>query len=61
MSHDFATIMGYAGYTWESYEVATDDGWNLALYRITGVEGGEPIERASDIPVLVMHGFYMDG
>ena len=44
--------MQQAGYTWEPYTVRTDDGWDLALFRITGVVGGDPIEKVSEYPVL---------
>ena len=33
----WADAMEYEGYTWEPYTTKTEDGWHLALLRITGL------------------------
>ena len=51
--------MDYEGYTWEPYETVTEDGWHLALLRITGrVNGDSNVEKHST-PVLITHGLTM--
>ena len=48
------------GYSWEPYEVETEDGWTLTLFRITGHadSSGEATHREHmhAAPVLVTHG-----
>ena len=34
-------IAAYLGYSWEPYEVETEDGWILTLLHITAVDGVE--------------------
>ena len=46
-------------YAWRSYEVQTDDGYILRMFRITGSRG-ESNERAEKGPLLLIHGFASD-
>ena len=34
--HEFATGMAYWGYTWEAFELTTDDGFVLTTFHVTG-------------------------
>ena len=38
---DFAQWMGDLGYTWEAFDVETDDGYILTTFHITGNENKE--------------------
>ena len=53
--------MDKEGYTWQPYEVETEDGWTLTLFRITG-RVGEDAENGhwNSTPVLITHGLGMD-
>lgn len=47
------------GYDWEPYDVKTDDGWHLTLFRITGKNGERPAlekENKDKPPVMLQHG-----
>lgn len=53
-------VMDLQGYTWEPYEVETDDGWLLTLFRITGrVNEDANHDHKNRTPVLVTHGMAM--
>ena len=49
-------IAAYLGYSWEPYEVETEDGWILTLLRITAVDGVElsKSEENKDKPPVLM-------
>lgn len=53
---EFAKDMDHWGYTWEPFELTTDDDYILTTFRITGRVGHDrkPDERLN--PVLMMHG-----
>jgi len=56
----WASIMDQYGFTWDSVEVTTDDGYILALFHITGQVGQEPFVPSKP-PVLMQHGDFEDG
>ena len=31
---EFASLLGGFGYEWEPYEVKTEDGWHLTIFRV---------------------------
>ena len=57
---EYAEFMKHWGYTWEPYELTTDDGYILTTFRITGKKG-EKIEPDESLnPVMLMHGLGCD-
>ena len=47
--------MAYYGYSWEAYEVTTEDGALCTMFRITGKHGSEWYKSTRpEVPVLVM-------
>ena len=49
----WAAAMETEGYTWEPYEIVTDDGWHLTLFRITGFLNEDSKIEKHSTPVLV--------
>ena len=47
------------GYTWEAYEVTTEDDYILTTFRITG-KVGESAFSPTKGAVLIQHGYKMD-
>ena len=43
------------GYTWEPFEVTTEDGYILTTFHITGKQGEDPQELTKP-PILLNHG-----
>ena len=39
---DWSDVMDVYEYSWEPYEVTTDDGYILTTFRITGKQGKDP-------------------
>ena len=56
---EFAAHMSSHGFAWTAYEVTTEDGWELALFRITGRDDSDPVVSTHP-PVLLQHGSTMD-
>ena len=47
------------GYTWEAFDVQTDDGFILSLFHITGTTGG-PSLSGDRKPILMQHTIFDD-
>ena len=54
----WSTEMDHYGYTWDAFEITTDDDYILTTFRITGKTDG-PIEVTKDA-LLIMHGHTQD-
>ena len=52
--------MHHYGYTWESFEITTDDGYILTTFRVTGNKNMEVTPDESLNPVMLMHGLGCD-
>ena len=50
----FAAMVAKTGWNWEPYQVTTEDGWNLTLFRIFGDETDE-----TKVPLVVQQGSQM--
>ena len=48
------------GYTWESHTAESEDGWELTLFRITGLVDGELKSEKKKIPILYQHDAFAD-
>ena len=55
----WSTEMDLVKYTWEPFEVTTDDGYILTLFHITGTQDDGPFTPTKE-PVLLQHGHMMD-
>ena len=51
----WATEMDHYGYTWEAFEVTTEDDYILTTFHITGTKDGGAFTPDKDA-VLIMHG-----
>ena len=59
---EFAQGMAHYGYSWEAVEVTTEDGALVTMFHVTGKHGSEWYKSTRpEVPVLVMHGSFMDG
>ena len=47
------------GYTWEAFEVTTDDDYILTIFHITGTEASGDFKPTKE-PILIQHGLKMD-
>lgn len=62
---EFDAQMEMWGYTWESHNVLTEDGWHLVLFHITGNQDG-PFEfdnsngGVGNFPILFQHEEFSD-
>ena len=52
---EWSELMAGIGQDWEMYNVETEDGWTLTLFRLTGYE----IDQSKG-PILIVHGAGMD-
>ena len=54
---DWAEVCDYLGLTWKPYQVKTEDGWYLTMFRITGEVGSQPNylkdENQDKLPVIM--------
>ena len=58
---EFAADMEWWGYTWEAFEVTTDDGYILANFHITGKTDGSASPTNPDLhPAFFMNGMMTD-
>ena len=57
---EYARFMHHYGYTWESFEITTDDGYILTTFRVTGNKNMEVTPDESLNPVMLMHGLGCD-
>lgn len=56
-----AMVVLGSDYTWQAYEVVTNDRYILTMFRITGDANGNKIEgQGSRGPLLMQHGFMTD-
>ena len=44
------------GFEWEPYEMETEDGWTVTMFRITKADGKDTRGGNGKPPVLMMHG-----
>ena len=51
--------MDTAGYTWEAFDVTTEDDYILTVFHITGTSEGGMFTPTKE-PVLIQHGLKMD-
>ena len=51
-------VMDMWGYTWEPYEVTTDDGYILTTFHITGKKDGTVENDPNKPTVIFNHGLY---
>ena len=52
------------GLTWDPYQVKTEDGWFLSMFRITGEVGEQPnymqSEHQDKLPIVMQHASFQD-
>ena len=54
---DFARLTAEYGYDFETYQVKTEDGWHLTLFRIKGnIDLHSSEEHQHKLPLLMVHG-----
>ena len=55
---NFYDVMDYLQYSWEAFEVTTEDDYILTLFHVTGNKQGD--YKPTEPPILMMHGAYQD-
>lgn len=61
---EIAEVFDWLNVTWEPYQVKTEDGWYLSMFRLTGEKGSQPNymqeENKDKLPVIMHHPSFQD-